>query len=90
MGNWISEVKEVRLIKVDSYGEPYNAIVTLKIVNGQCNVESLLSVNKLNKADILRIQKEVVKLGFTEYVDMRNANGEMVRSVKSVHKSLLV
>lgn len=90
MGNWISEVKEVRLIKVDSYGEPYNAIVTLKIVNGQCNVESLLSVNKLNKADILRIQKEVVKLGFTEYVDMRNVNGEMVRSVKSVHKSLLV
>ena len=89
MCKWISEVKEVRLIKVDKYGEPYTAIVTIKIVNGQCNVESLLSINKLTRKDIMRIQQEVVNLGFDEYVDLRCVNSELVRSVKRVNSKLL-
>jgi len=42
-GNWIFEVKAVRAIKVDRYGEPYTAIASLSFNGDSAYVDGLMT-----------------------------------------------
>lgn len=88
--NWLFEIKEVRGIKTKSHGEPYSANVRLVIVNGELNVEGLLSREteqaKLSdaRADLREIEQQILNLGFNEYFYIRFKNGEKTKAKKVI------
>lgn len=43
MENWIFEVKSVRAIRVDNYGEPYSAISNFTLNGDIANIDSLIT-----------------------------------------------
>lgn len=80
---WIWCNTELKGRRAKKYGEPYDAIVTIKIVNGICNAEEMISKNDdIKISDIREIDAKVKELGFNSYVYMRNMNGKMVRTVR--------
>ena len=43
LNNWIFEVKSIRAIKVESYGQPYQAIANLNFNNNNVYIEGLMT-----------------------------------------------
>jgi len=48
IGDWIFEVKMVRALKVEEYGQPYSAIANCNINGDAMYVDGLLTKNKQN------------------------------------------
>lgn len=82
---WIFNVSEVECIRTEKYGDPYDAIATIKVVNGVCHVVRLLSVTKFSREDHRQIEGKVKELGFSEYTMSRNVNGIMVNTVRVIN-----
>ncbi|MGB1199006.1 MAG: hypothetical protein ACPG46_08150 [Thalassotalea sp.] len=76
--DWIFEVKTVRALKVDKYGDPYKAIANCNINGDNMYVDGLLSKNDedLSKEDYLAFLKFSRKLGLKGFSYHRFHNGE--------------
>ena len=85
VGNWYFEVKDIRAIKTDTYGDPYSATATLRIVDGVLHVENLLSQRPSEKTDRQELESFILSIGFTEYSYINFVDGEAV-TIKRVLK----
>lgn len=63
LDGWSWEVCEIKLRKHDSFGKPYTAMITFKVVGGKMFAEGLLSVEdeELHKGDFVTI-KQIAKI----------------------------
>lgn len=87
-GKWLFEVKEVRAIRAEEYGKPYDAQLTIKIVNGEVHVENLMIKDEksIKLTDWKAVDEEVLSHGHREYsFDRYDCNGNK-RKVKRVIK----
>lgn len=64
VGGWIFELKQVRAIKSDDFHLPYSATVLITIVNGEPNIENLLSVEGFTRSDYNDIKEFLNSIGF--------------------------
>jgi len=66
--DWIFELKSVRAIRVDAYGEPYNAIANLCINGDSVYIDGLMTKddNKLNEEDYSTFMKLCQRLGLSQ------------------------
>ena len=66
--DWIFELKSVRAIRVDSYGEPYNAIANLCINGDSVYIDGLMTKDdkKLNQEDYSTFMKLCQRLGLSQ------------------------
>ena len=64
-GEWIAEIVELTLRKVPLYGMPYQAVATVKIVDGKSHIVNLLSKEgtKMGKKDVRAVRSILAKLG---------------------------
>ena len=67
VGKWQFEVKEVRAIRTDNYGDPFTATLTLKIVNGDVYIENLLTTTAITSQDFKEVENFILALGFDSY-----------------------
>ena len=81
---WLFRVSEVECIRTDSYGEPYDAMLTIKVVNGECHVVRVLSKGEVDRDDYREIESKIKSMGFSQYTISRNENGTLVNSVRFV------
>tara|TARA_R110000772_G_scaffold115199_1_gene220012 strand:+ start:111 stop:371 length:261 start_codon:yes stop_codon:yes gene_type:complete len=81
---WLFKVSEVECIRADSYGEPYDAMLTIKVVNGECHVVRLLAKVDPTRDDYREIEGKIKSMGFSQYTISRNENGTLVNSVRFV------
>jgi len=76
---WIFELKSIRAIKVDSYGEPYNSIANICINGDSAYIDGLMTRdrddNKLNSDDYSTFMKLCQGLGISQvkFADASNA-----------------
>ena len=82
--SWLFELKEVRAIRTDEYGKPYDGICTLKITNGRVEIEGYLSKSGHARKDIDELERFIKSLGFTQYTYYRYQNGESKPFVKEI------
>lgn len=77
VGNWCFEIKQVRAIRANKFGEPYDATALITIVNGQVAIENLLAVDSFTRSDFNDIHTYLKQLGFKQ-ADWRrfNKNGQ--------------
>jgi hypothetical protein len=68
LDDWIFELKSVRAIRVDTYGEPYNAIANLCINGDSAYIDGLMTKddNKLNQDDYSTFMKLCKRLGISQ------------------------
>jgi len=68
MDNWIFEVKSVRAIRVDNYGDPYNAIANLSFNCDTVHIDGLLTQKNegFTKKDYDTFYRFCHKLGVKE------------------------
>lgn len=82
--NWLFEIKAVRAIKCQQYGNSYSAIATISIVDGEAHVEGLLSKEGLNAKDSAEIETYLMSIGFKSYQYSRYKNGEKTMVTKVI------
>lgn len=75
-GNWLFEIKVVRAIKCNKYGDAYSAAATINIVDGEAHVEGLISKDELSAIDNIELERYIKELGFSYYVYSRYKNGK--------------
>jgi hypothetical protein len=90
---WIFEVKTVRALKVDQYGQPYSAIANCNINGDTMYVDGLLTKEgaEFSKEDAIAFQKFCKKMGIENCSYHRYQNGQSInREVKitAVDKTL--
>jgi hypothetical protein len=73
---WLFEVKVVRAIRTEKFGEPFDAEVFLNVVNGQLHIEGLLSKEDLKRDDLLEVEQEIKRRGFDHYYYSRFKHGQ--------------
>jgi len=68
LNNWIFEVKSVRAIRVDTYGEPYSATANICINNDNAYVDGVMTRDQTDLApeDYLTFRALCKKLGIAE------------------------
>lgn len=76
--NWLFEIKEVRAIKAKKYGDTYEAMATLRVVDGVAHVEGLLARGSFTHKDKQELERYLVSLGFTEYSCVNFVDGEKI------------
>ena len=91
--DWYFEVKTVRAIKVDEYGEPYKAIANCSVNGEQLYIDGLMtkSEDDFTKEDLLAFYKFCKKMGIKACQFDRYQNGELVSkelTVSSVEKNI--
>ncbi|OKY26277.1 MULTISPECIES: hypothetical protein [Thalassotalea] len=86
VGDWYFEIKAVRALKVDEYGEPYQAIANCNINGNKMYIDGLLNKDddEFSKHDFKSFYQFAQKIGLDEISYHRFQNGE------SVHKEILV
>jgi hypothetical protein len=77
---WIFEVKTVRALKVEQYGQPYSAIANCNINGDTMYVDGLLTKEEteFNKEDAIAFQKFCKKMGIENCSYHRYQNGQSV------------
>ncbi|MFQ3288674.1 MAG: pyridoxine 5'-phosphate synthase PdxJ [Alteromonadaceae bacterium] len=62
--NWIFEVKMVRALRVDNYGDPYTAIANISLNGNSAYIDGMMQKNhqKINDADVDVIKKFCQKM----------------------------
>lgn len=68
LDNWIFEVKSVRAIRVDNYGEPYSAIANFSFNGNNAYIDGLMTREDqdFSKEDYLVFYKMCQKLGIKQ------------------------
>ena len=68
LNNWIFEIKSIRAIKVDTYGEPYSATANLCINNDRAYVDGVMTTDQmdLDNEDRVTFRALCKKLGISE------------------------
>ena len=87
--DWIFELKMVRALKVDEYGEPYSAIANCNINGDNMYIDGLLAKDEdgFTKEDFMTFLKFSKKLGLKGFSYHRYHNGKSV--TKDAHIDLL-
>ncbi|WP_448563535.1 hypothetical protein [Thalassotalea ganghwensis] len=87
--NWIFELKMVRALKVDEYGEPYSAIANCNINGDNMYIDGLLAKDEesFTKEDFMTFLKFSKKLGLKGFSYHRYHNGKSV--TRDAHIDLL-
>jgi len=80
VGDWFFELKAVRALKVDEYGEPYKAIANCNINGDKMYVDGLLTKNgeEFTKKDFLSFYQFCQKIGIDSCSYHRFQNGESI------------
>ncbi|NQZ79395.1 MAG: hypothetical protein HRT52_00090 [Colwellia sp.] len=78
--DWIFEIKTVRALKVDKYGEPYSAIANCNINGDTMYVDGLLTKEEteFTKEDVAAFQKFCEKMGIESCSYHRYQNGQSI------------
>ena len=78
--DWIFEIKTVRALKVDKYGEPYSAIANCNINGDTMYVDGLLTKEEteFTKEDFMTFHKFSKKMGLESFSYHRYQNGESI------------
>lgn len=78
IGDWIFEVKMVRALKVDEYGQPYSAIANCNINGDAMYVDGLLTKDETNftRDDFNSFNDFCHKIGLKEFSYQRYQNGQ--------------
>jgi len=68
VNNWIFEIKSIRAIKVEKYGEPYSATANLCINNDSAFIDGVMTRDQmdLDQEDHLTFMALCQKLGVTK------------------------
>lgn len=72
---WNFEITQVRGRRVKKYGEPYTAILTMTVVNGDLHVEGLLSSTSVTLDDIREVERYISSLGYSKYTTSHYVDG---------------
>jgi len=83
INNWIFEVKMVRAIRVEEYGQPYSAIANLNLNGDNVYVDGLMtnSVEELGREDFKTLKEYFQQLGIKQVQFDRYKNKQaMARS----------
>lgn len=75
LNNWLFKPQMIKGIKVSAYGEPYESMVVIRLVNGQAHVESLISKSKITREDVLEVEQYLKHLGYDQYTYTRYRRG---------------
>lgn len=86
IGEWIFEVKMVRALKVDEYGQPYSAIANCNINGDTMYIDGLLTKDKQNftKNDFDSFTE------FGKIMDLKQISYHRYQNGKSVTKDVFV
>jgi len=78
VGDWIFEVKMVRALKVDEYGQPYSAIANCNINGNTMYVDGLLTKNGQNftRNDSKSFEDFSQLMGLKQFSYHRYQNGQ--------------
>ena len=76
IGDWNFEPVCIRGRIVEEYGNPYSAVLTITITDGEVHIEGLLSKNKLTHYDKESLHKYISSLGYTYYITSRFNKGK--------------
>lgn len=82
--SWIFKEVVVKGVKVDEYGDPYSAAITLRFVNGQAHVEDLISKVPLSNDDLKEIGNAIKVRGFDQYTYSRFKNNKRIVKVRKI------
>ena len=68
LDEWIFEVKNIRAIRVNQYGKPYDAIASVCINGDNANIDGLMTLNDddFNQDDYATFMKFFQRLGMSE------------------------
>lgn len=72
---WLFEIKAVRAIKCQTYGDKYTASASISIVDGRLHIENLITQKPLVLQDRVELKDFVVSLGFDCYYYSRFVDG---------------
>lgn len=66
--NWIFEVKLVRALRVQNYGEPYSAIANIKLNGNNAYIDGMMQkdLQKFSKEDVNVIKKYCQKMSINQ------------------------
>lgn len=73
--NWIFEVKLVRALRVQNYGEPYSAIANIKLNGNNAYIDGMMQkdLQQFSKEDVNVIKKYCQKMSINEIkIDSNN------------------
>lgn len=89
IGEWCFEVKMVRALKVDEYGEPYSAIANCNINGNTMYVDGLMTNNgeTFTKDDFMTFYKFTEELGLDSFSYHRYHNGKSSNKEVTVTQS---
>ena len=78
VGDWIFEVKMVRALKVDEYGQPYSAIANCNINGDAMYIDGLLTTEGQNftRSDFKSFEDFSRLLGLKQFSYHRYQNGQ--------------
>ena len=82
--DWHFEVIAVRCRKVDKYGDPYSAIVSITIADGEPHVEGALSTVVSTKKDRLAMAKYIKSLGYSSFTSSTFKDGKRIITTKNL------
>ncbi len=85
IGDWVFELKMVRALKVEEYGQPYAAIANCNINGNSMYVDGLLTKEnqEFTKEDFKTFHKFSEKLGLDSFSYHRYQNGvSVIKEVK--------
>jgi hypothetical protein len=77
IGNWIFEVKMVRALRVDNYGDPYTAIVNINLNGNSAYIDGIMQKNnkKINDDDLEVIKRFCHKMAVDQpNFELRNSH----------------
>ena len=87
IGEWLFEVKMVRALRVDEYGEPYSAIANCNINGDSMYIDGLLTKEnqEFSKDDFMTFYKFCQKMGLDSFSYHRFQDGESKRKEVKVN-----
>lgn len=81
---WIFEVKAVRAIRADSYGEPYTAIANFNLQNDHAHIDGLMTRkhDDFSREDHKAFEKYFSTLGIQDVSFERYCNNKFITKTK--------
>lgn len=88
MNKWIFKTEVVQAIKAPFYGATYTAQLSIKFVNGECHITSLLTKfnDEFTRADFVEIENEILRQGYDQYTLIRFKKGKPFKKVYKIKR----
>ncbi len=84
---WIFEVKEVRGIKVEKFGDPIRGMVTIRDANGDIHTEGFITLDGAVPEDGKALEEALLWLEADHYIYRRFKRGGFVNVRRSLVKT---